>query len=133
MPSLGFLKCSIVLSNRSIVLPEVGTAHVDSMVSTRIAVPPNSPIVLEPQPFEIVVTSSNFIAPGLSISVLMNGELQCTRTRTDFALRKPSSEVGNQFNLRLCGKDVRHNNGRMSTTTWKLIGMYLALTPGASI
>ncbi|PVH98128.1 hypothetical protein DM02DRAFT_630500 [Periconia macrospinosa] len=81
MPSLRNLHCSITLPEFDMVLPEGKTTCDEPIVRTHITVPPARPL-----PFEVRLTSSKYIAPGLSMYVFINGEYQCKLEKTGMEL-----------------------------------------------
>lgn len=112
MPHLKDLDCSIELSNDSRKLQEFGTTYGDGFVETFVPVPS------KPQSFSIHLTSDNFIAPGISMYVFVDGVYQCNRNRQDLKLRK-GSDSRSLVDFRVRQKEEKQKDGSMIAREWK--------------
>jgi len=112
MPSLKDLHCFIELPGTDTKLQEFGTIYSDGHVETFVAVPTG------PQPFEIHLSSSNFIAPGLAMYVFIDGVYQCNRNRQNLKLRKPPNRKS-LIDFRVRQKEEQQKDGTMIARDWR--------------
>ena len=112
MPSLKDLHCSIELPDTDTRLQEFATKYTDGCVETFVAVPSG------PQPFAIRLHSCDFIAPGLSVYVFIDGVYQCNRNRQNLKLRKPPDRKA-LVDFRVCQKEEQQKDGSMVAREWR--------------
>ena len=111
MPLLKDLICSIELSERQQTLQEFGTVYSDGVVETFVPVP------TRPQAFSVHLTSTKFIAPGLSIFVFIDGVYQCNRNRQGLELRA-GSENRSSVDFQVRQKEEKQQDGSMIARQW---------------
>ncbi len=111
MPLLKDLMCSIELSESQKSLQEFGTVYGDGVVETFVPVP------RRPQAFSVHLTSTKFIAPGLSIFVFVDGIYQCNRNRRGLEVRT-GSDSRSLVDFRVRQKEERQKDGSMIARQW---------------
>lgn len=115
MPLLKQISCHVQLSDPyGTVLREHGTQYGDGFVETFIAVPD------EPSEFCITLSSSGFIAPGISMFVFMDGQYQCNRNRRGLIIPGrgvPSFQTEVNFVVRQ--KEHKRADGKFVARPWR--------------
>ncbi|KAF2187807.1 hypothetical protein K469DRAFT_107580 [Zopfia rhizophila CBS 207.26] len=115
MPLLKELNCSVELTGTKEELQEHGTVYGDGVAETFIAVPS------EPKPFSVHLTSTRFIAPGLSMFVYIDGVYQCNRSRQGLMIPtgvdKPPDDRSS-VDLRVHQKEEQRVDGKLIAREW---------------
>ncbi|EGD95972.1 hypothetical protein TESG_03434 [Trichophyton tonsurans CBS 112818] len=109
MPTLKQLTCHIEWANCSIPFKEYGVSYRDGSVECLIPVQPAS------TPFSIRLTSSGYIAPGLTMFVYMDGVYQCNRNRDDLIFKKGCKGKTKVKDVNFC---VRQKEERLPDGSW---------------
>lgn len=115
MPILRQISCHIHLTDPlNTKLEERRTKYGDGFVETFVAVPD------EPSEFCIALTSSGFIAPGISMFVFMDGQYQCNRNRRGLVIPGkgvPSFQTEVKFVVRQ--KEHKRADGKFVGRPWR--------------
>ena len=111
MPLLKDLACTIELSDDQQALQEFGSVYGDGVVETFISVPN------KPQAFSIHLTSTRYIASGLSIFVFIDGIYQCNRNKQGLKLRD-TIDSRSLVDFRVRQKEEKQWDGSMIARQW---------------
>lgn len=113
MPTLKQITCSIQLGPSDTKLKEYGHRFTDGGVEAFVAVPDTK------IPFNVRVTSSGYIAPGLAAYVFMDGQYQCNRNRQRLQLPAPGMSARDyEVDFRLRQKEEKTAEGTFVAREW---------------
>ena len=126
MPNLKQLTCNVEWEGPATALQEFQTTYGDGYVETFIAVPD------VPNPFSIHLQSHDYVAPGLSMFVYMDGVYQCNRNRRNLRVQgETDKKHRTEIDFRVRQKEQLLWDGTFTGRPWHFtklnIGAFLVL------
>ena len=124
MPTLRQVTCNIELSPSNEPLKEYKTVYHDGFVETYVAVPS------KPSNFSIHLSTSGYIAEGISMFVYIDGVYQCNRYR-GYLVRPDgtTNRVETEVDFRVRQKEERQGEEKFIGREWTFEALNISETP----